>query len=158
MLSPDRVDRTVVLDGVEVQFEFSPAAEVDVRITTGAVGHSNGEAVVTIYHPSTARPDSFPLDLPFFPGIPVSVWEPKDASSGKRSVTWMSVPDADAAETQILEQCAAEGWVAEGSPLRTPPLPPVRTLVLRHGARIRVVNTSQFGLISTIAFLDTREE
>jgi hypothetical protein len=157
MLAPERVDRTTAVDGIEMRFEFSPLPDVDIRITTQPAGRPDEQAGVTMYNPAPAPPDSYPLDLPFLAGVRVSVWEQTAGPPGRRSATWMSVPDVAAAEAQILEQCASGGWVIEAPPVFTANSP-VRTHSLRHGSRVRAVTTSHLGMASMITLLDAVEE
>jgi hypothetical protein len=157
MSATERVNRTESIDGMEVRFEYSPAPGVDMRITT-VMGDSPGEqAAIVVYHPASSPPESYPAELPFLAGVSASVWAPADASAGKRSATW-SVPDAEAAVAQVLEQSASAGWVAEEEEAALGVDLPVRILMLHKARWSRMVTTAQQGSGSMVMIVDSLED
>lgn len=147
----DRTDRTATLNGTGLQMRYSPAPGVDMRIEASDPEEPGAVAVSTVFDGGTARPPSYPPELPYLPGLKASITAVP--GRGSAPVAWLMVPDVEGAVAQILAQSTAAGW-SESAEADDELPPGLRTIeLIRPGLRRSVIVTS-FGDISSIVLAD----
>jgi hypothetical protein len=146
----DRTDRTVMMDGVEVRMRYAPEPGVELRSQAMDAGEPVAGTEFVAYEAASGRPASYPPELPYVPGLKVSLWQSPDGASA--SITWFNVADAESALTDLLAQCAASGWVQVAGP-GFPPIPGMRMIHLQRGDVPRMINVVSMGDTAMISLL-----
>ena len=144
LLDPERRDRSVVVEGAEVQVRYDPEPGVEQRVH---VAEGAEEMTMTSYEAVAERPASYPPELPFIPGLRVSV-----QGAG---ATWWTVPDVDYALAELRAQSTAAGWTESAEPDEM--LFGMRSFdFVRDDGRERSIHVTPFGKGSMIMLHDTR--
>jgi hypothetical protein len=120
-------------------------------------GEDGGPAMHSIpFEESTERPDTYPEDLPFLPGVKVSV----SRFEGRAGCTvgWFDLPDPDAALDELRDQMLEAGWEG-GEPTRTStPFGTMTVLELRKGGRTRGLMLQRFGDHNKITLMEAGQK
>lgn len=144
LLDPERRDRSVVVDGAEVQVRYDPEPGVERRVH---VAEGAEEMTMTSYEAVAERPASYPPELPFIPGLKVSL-----QGAG---ATWWTVPDVDYALAELRAQSTAAGWTESAAPNEM--MFGMRSFdFVRADGRERSIHVTPFGKGSMIMLHDTR--
>ncbi len=97
------------------------------------------EVTVTGYEPSDHPGPGYPADMPFVPGLQVSVMPGPDPS--RPTLAWWGVPDASEVATELVRQLERDGWEPAGEEALPPPIS-VRHITLRRGFEERIILAS----------------
>lgn len=147
----NRTDRTVTLAGADVRMRYSPEPGVDVRIESSDPDEPGGVVVNTLFESDGDRPPAYPPELPFLPGLKAAVMAAPDRPAPL--VTWMMVPDVDAAVAEIVAQSTAGGWT-ESAEADEPVMPGLRMIALTRPGQRRSMIVTSFGDHSSIVLSD----
>jgi len=152
-----RTDRTVTLDDVALELRYSPEPGVDLCIRASDPNAPADVVVSTGFEAAAQRPASYPPELPYLPGLKVSVQALPDGRTALVLATWWMVDDADAALAEILAQSAAAGWTEAAGPC-TVPIPGIRTLTLHRPDHQREISIVTLEAHAMIQLIDSRAD
>ena len=130
-------------DGTSMWMQRAPEPGVLARIEALET-HDDIRAVS--WAAATERPAEYPADLPFIPGLPVSL----TVSNGNRNLQWYSAPQGSA--ESVCERLVADGWAETTIP--SPSMPGMFIRPFRRGDRQRIV----LGGGPILSLLETRAE
>ncbi len=105
---PARRDQIVAVNGNVLQLQFDPEPGVDRRVTSPSMP---GGMPNTTYIAADERAASYPPELPFLPGLAVSVQALPEGMAGGASATWWQVADVEGAVAELRAQSTADGWL-----------------------------------------------
>jgi hypothetical protein len=146
----DHTDRTVMIDDTEVRMRYAPEPGVELHVQAMDAGEPVAGTEFVGYEAASARPASYPPELPYLPGLTVSLWQSPDGASA--SCTWFNVADAESALADLLAQCAASGWV-QVARTEIQPIPGMRMIHLQRDGVERMVNVGSTGDAAMISLL-----
>lgn len=132
--------RTVTYGRVRLRAERAPAPGVRLRLAPLAADAP--VPVVTVYEAALRRPDGYPAELPFEPGLPVLVATPREGDRRRPWAAWEGVYDAAHLVARLAAASEADGW----SPVETAaPGAPPRVVLTRPGLRRDIAATPTSG-------------
>jgi hypothetical protein len=147
---PARRDQTVTVDGTDFRLQFDPEPGVDRRVTSPQMP---GGMPSTTYVAADERAASYPPELPFLPGLAVSVQEFPEGMAGGASATWWQVAGVEGAVAKLRAQSTADGWLegAETVLAVIPGFPALRILNFeRAKGERRLIHVSPTGSGNTV--------
>lgn len=153
-ISSDRTDRTVTLDDVDLELRYAPEPGVDVRIRGSDADKPDRAVVVTNFGAAADRPLRYPPELPYLPGVKVSVMAPADRPHAW--AMWM-LDDVESALAGILAQSEADGWIRADKADDGAFPPGTRTIVLARRGRCRTIMATALGASSAVTLIDGAE-
>jgi hypothetical protein len=103
----------------------------------------------------TERPESYPVDLPFLPGVTANLTEFEERPG--RTVNWFIPSDPDRALAELRSQMEAEGWTEENETTMPNPFGTMTSVEFRKGELKRTLVVSRFGEHNKIMLMEQAE-
>lgn len=151
----NRTNRTVTVEDMSFELRYDPEPGVDQRVQVTDAEEPDEAVVVTGFDAAAERPPSYPPEMPYLPGVKVSLMDLPDRPGA--SATWWMLEDVEAALAGILAQSEAAGWAPADGADEGPITPGVRMIALARPGQGRTIIVASMGAHSMITVMDNAE-